>query len=486
MLTVVLAWWRDGGQVLGPRTRLLFGALLVGVAAACGSAPTAPSNTGDHATHQAQPGQRSSLTTQVPDPQCPGHRGAAINTPDWTSKGARNGGSFPALAAAMLSNGNTLVIASAAPTANGAIAAEFRTRCELNPNFGQQGATRLAFPGGVSISDVLPLADGGALIAGSTNPMADDPHWLVGKLTAEGRLDQSLGHGGWSLLPWHYTATALAVTRNGDIVVAGDGPVNGASFVSEITPHGTLVPTFGVAGRTRMPPWHDGGVQGVWVEPNGDILTLVGGGNMGCWGLVAVTLTPTGLPEPGFAARFRRALREVVPTDRYGFPVFIGDITVDANGFHLVGTTQEGCVDNPRGPNSTQRVSNVAFRFDGNLDTAFGVNGVTSFAAPIAESASALPEQHGNLLLASNPDLYFREMHKRAHMLFYRLNDAGELDNHYGVNGIADILLPYKGYGIGDTKSEPVTVPVSNGQQAAIVLNRPPGDTVILMPVPAE
>jgi hypothetical protein len=233
-----------------------------------------------------------------------------------------------------------------------------------------------------------------------------------------------------------------------------------------------------------MPPWHDGGVDGVWIEPNGNILTLVGGGNMGCWGLVAVTLTPTGLPVPGFAARFRRSLRSVVPTDHYGFTVFIGGVAVNPDGFHLVGTTQVGCVDNPRGPNATQRVSDIAFGYDGSLDTAFGSQGVTNFAAPIAGAAWLFAEGSGGLLLATSPDRYGRD-DRRVHLLFYRLTDTGQLDDAYAHDGIADIQLPYRGYGISDTASEPVSMPVSNGQQSAVVVNRPPGDAVILVRVPA-
>jgi len=408
-----------------------------------------------------------------------------VNTAEWTSRAANAGSDFPSLAAAMLANGKTLVIASGAPTPGTAIAAEFRSPCALNPAFGRYGATRLAFPGhGVNISTILPTADGGALIAGSTSQASSNSQWLVGKLMTDGQLDPAFGHHGWALLPWRYTATTLALTHSGDIVVGGDGNANGSSFVSQITARGSLVTTFGVGGRTGMPPYHDGGVQGVWIEPNGDILSLVGGGNMGCWGVVAVTLTSSGRRIPGFTARFRRALRQVDPDPDYPITVFIGDVVVGPSGFHLVGTDQDNCVDNPPGRNPSERVSDIAFGYDGGLDTSFGTNGVTSFPAPIADSVWALPRADGSLLLATSPDRNDHGHYARADLLLYRITRTGQLETSYASHGVGDVPLPYDRD--SDTALEIGSLPVSNGRQTAIVSGNAPGDAVILMEVPTR
>lgn len=476
------------GRRLGPARLTCVGMLAALLVSACGGSdtqsPTAlPSGSATSTAHAERSAPASALTVRVSDPDCPDKQGVGVNTAEWTSRAARRGNDFPGLAAAMLANGDTLVVASGAPRPDTAVAAEFRTSCEMNTAFGQGGATLLANAGhGVSITDVLPTTDGGALIAGGTNSLLDR-HWLVGKLTADGQLDQAFGNQGWASLPWRYTATAMAVTHSGDIVVGGLGSQNGSSFVTEIDANGRLVPTFGVGGRTRMPPWHDGGVSGVWIEPNGNILALVGGGNMGCWGVVAVTLTPSGQRALGFTSRFRQELRQADPNPKFGLPIFIGNAVVSQDGFHLVGTAQNDCVDNPprRKPNPTQRVTDIAFGYDGRLDPAFGTNGVTSFSAPIASEAWALPQADGSVLLVTSPDHNgFFNGKKRADMRLYRIGATGHLDISYASHGVADVPLPFT---VGNYTIGPPAA-VSNGHQTVIVTSTASGNAVILVRTP--
>lgn len=458
---------------------------MLAVALISGCAGTSAAPVSRHSESQL-PG---TLTTQVADSQCPHGLGIGVDTAEWISRAASQGKDFPTLAVAMLANGDTLAVASGAPTPRTAIVAEFRTPCELNPDFGRGGATQLAFGRqGVSISAVLPMADGGALIAGSTSE--SNAHWLVGRLTADGQPDAAFGHDGWASLPWGYTATALAQMPNGDIVVGGDGNENGSSYTSELTSDGGLVRSFGVAGRTRMPPWHDGGVQGVWVEPSGNILAIVGGGNSGCWGVIAVELTPTGERVSGFARRFQRGLHQAVPTAgaRFPFIVFVGDIAVEPDGFHLIGTAQNTCVDNglPR-PNPTQRIRDVAFGYDGSLDTSFGENGVTSFPAPIADAAWAFPQADGDTLLVTSPDASDRNHVGRkgyADLLVYRLTHSGALDTTYAHDGVADLSFPDNADNCAS--DEVGAQPVSNGRQVEIATTTASGNAIVLSPVPSS
>jgi hypothetical protein len=98
------------------RPRLAGGALCVVLIAGCGSATSTQNPSGSGRSPATPPGQRSSLTAQVADSECPNDKGAAINTQAWTAKAADNGNAFPTLAAAMRTNGNTLVVASSTPT----------------------------------------------------------------------------------------------------------------------------------------------------------------------------------------------------------------------------------------------------------------------------------------------------------------------------------------------------------------------------------
>ena len=421
----------------------------------------------------------------MPDAHCPDGKGIGVDTAEWTSQAAGNGDDLPGLTATMEANGDTLVIASGDPTATTAIAAEFRTSCELDPAFGDNGATQLSAPGfPVNVSAVFPTADGGALITGGTSVL--DGRWFVGKLTARGQLDRAFGEHGWAVLPWAGTATTIAVAPSGNIVVGGLGNDNGSSSVGEITAQGQPVTSFGTRGQTAMPPWHDGGVDGVWFEPDGNILALVGGGNMGCWGVTAVTLTPSGRGVPGFTAAFDRALKSADPDRASDLPIFVGGLTIGSNGFHLVGTAQDDCVDNPpqRKPNPSQRVIDIAFGYDGNLDPSSGRNGVTGFSAPMAALGWVLPQSDTSVLLVTSPDRGASDQHGRDNLLVYRISDTGRLETSYADHGIADVTLPYT---VGSDVVPGVwPLPVSNGQRAAVVTTNAKGNAVVLIPVAAR
>lgn len=474
-----------------PSRRFAAGLLAALLISACGNAsppshhpaaakPSAPAtSTPTHAT------PNYALTVRVPDPHCPDDKGIGVNAAEWTSQAAGNGDDFPGLAAAMEANGDTLVIASGDPTPTTAIAAEFRTPCDLDPAYGDNGATQLSAPGfPVNVSGVFPTADGGALITGGTS--VSDGRWFVGKLTAGGQLDQAFGDHGWALLPWAGTATTIAVAPNGNIVVGGLGNDNGISSVGEISAQGRPVTSFGTRGQTAMPPWHDGGVDGVWIEPDGNILALVGGGNMGCWGVTAVTLTPSGRGVPGFTAAFDRALKSADPDRASGLPIFVGGLTVGSHGFHLVGTAQDDCVGNPpqQKPNPSQRVIDIAFGYDGNLDTAFGKDGVTSFSAPMASLAWVLPQSDASVLLVTSPYRGGPDQRRRDDVFVYRISDTGRLETNYADHGLAVVTLPYVlGSGV-DYVAEPR--PVSNGQRAAVVTLNAKGNAVVLIQVAAR
>jgi hypothetical protein len=411
----------------------------------------------------------------------------AINTTEWTSSAAGEVDAYPNLTGAMLANGDAVAVATAAPTPETATVAEFRSPCALDPGFGHAGAIELALPGaGVAVGAVAPTGDGGALLAGNTDR---GDHWLVGKLTASGALDPSFGTRGWSVLPWRGSADAIAVTRAGDIVLGGaDRPhENGQSMVTEVTARGRVVPTFGVLGRVAMPGYHDGGLESVAVEPSGQILALVGGGNMGCWGVTAVTLSPSGHLLRGFTERFQRALLLADPTICWT-PVFVGDTQVGPTGFRLIGTAERqcvnyGCTEHPCSkPDPTQRVTEIAFTYEGDLDSGFGAGGSTSTPAPMAESAWAMPQADGSVLLAATPALACLNDRKRAELFVYHLTRTGRLDRSYADRGVDTIPQPYSN---GQYIVSTPAIPVSNGRTSAIIVLTDHGNAVGLMSAPA-
>jgi hypothetical protein len=430
------------------------------------------------------------LTVAVADARCPHRRGIGLNTAEWRSRAVDELKDYPALAAAMLANGDVLAIASGAPRPGTAIAAEFESPCRLDPRFGHHGVVELAMgQPGVSISTVYPTAGGGAILAGSTaQPNVFGQQWLVGRLTARGHPEHGFGRNGWRVLPWHGDVSSVAAARNGVIVLAGeDRPrVNGLSMVAELSAHGKLLTGFGTRGRAPLADYHDGGVEGVWTESGGDILVLLGGGNMGCWGVTATTLTPTGHRIASFTRRFLDSVEHFDASPDCTTPVFVGDLDADPNQFHLIGASQRtcvqgGCTEHPTSkPDPTRAARDIGFSDDGDLDTSFGAHGETEFRAPMAEGAWVLPQARGRALLVISPagDLYRKTP---AFLLIYSITRSGHLQARYGEHGVERVPLPFKTNDYQLPLDGGDALPVSNGRKMAVVANTSAGNTVIVI-----
>jgi hypothetical protein len=159
-----------------------------------------------------------------------------------------------------------------------------------------------------------------------------------------GRIDPTFGDGGWTVLPFPGEVTAILQEPSGRIIIAGDNGGGGCctlNWAAAISARGRLENGFGTHGRAELPTGGDSGVEGLALEPNGDVLAKVGYGNMGCLGVALAMLTPSGRQVPQFAKRFDRFWQGL------SFGAFVGDVYIDGDGFTLVGTGQRPCADGP-------------------------------------------------------------------------------------------------------------------------------------------
>lgn len=288
--------------------------------------------------------------------------GTVISAPQSWLAGAAD------IATEMQPDGNTLVVVSAGfPTAGYAIADEFTPACTPDRAFGNGGTEHLTFGGQTfTISAAIPAPGGKTILAGSTAK-----GWLLARIDAGGRLDPAFGSGGSTVLPWPGSVSAITQTSSGDIVLgstAGGGCCV-REWVGELNPDGGLIRSFGDGGRTAIPVYlDDSGIGRVWAAPDGEILALSGGGNMGCWGTYVSALTSQGTPVPGFQPNFNAAMRQVVPSQ-----VFVADVIIRPSSFLLVGTNQNACVSTV--PSRTAQGRIMAFKLNGKL------TGTTTFAS---------------------------------------------------------------------------------------------------------
>jgi hypothetical protein len=337
----------------------------------------------------------------------------------------------------MLPSGVSIVVVSAGfPTAAVATVHAFTPSCAPDASFGEGGSEQLYFGGrDFTINAAAPAVGGGLVLAGQTNT-ADQigTGWLVASMGPSGRLDPSFGVGGWAQLPWPGGASAIAQEPSGRILVAG---THGAGcceieWVGELSPRGALVSSFGSVGRTSLAVTRDdSGAAQVAVEPDGEILVVTAGGNMGCWGLTVSALTASGSPVPAFQQHFNAAMAPET--------TFVGSLVVHDGGFLLAGTSQAGCVGNTPSPTAVGRV--VAFGPNGGLDRSFGTDGQVRFSSPIEDPVWALPQQDGGLLLAGMAVSSRPNAQGSAQLNLVRLSAKGYLEAGYGHGGIAELQL---------------------------------------------
>jgi len=383
--------------------------------------------------------------------------GTVISAPQSWLAGAAD------VATEMQPDGNTLVVVSSGyPAANYAVAAEFTPSCTPDRAFGDGGTEHLAFGGrALAISAVI-SAPGGKTILGGSTPKG----WLVARIDANGGLDQAFGSGGSTVLPWPGSVSAMTLNSAGDIVLGGTagGGCCVREWVGELNPHGALMHGFGSGGRAAIPVYlDDSGIDRVWAAPDGEILALSEGGNMGCWDTYVSALTGQGRPVPGFQSNFNAAERKVVPAQ-----IFVADVITKPNGFLLVGTEQDACITTVPSRTAVGRI--MSFGLNGKLA------GTTTFASPMAGSVWALPRSNGGFVLVTGAPAVAAKAHVKA-SLTVRTFSAG------GSNqGTAVVQLPFAGQAF-PADAIPVAI-ATNGQAISLVTSNATGKALRLVRLP--
>jgi hypothetical protein len=313
--------------------------------------------------------------------------------------------------------------------------------CQPDLAFGRAGTEQLAAVGGdpTEIDSLSPAPDGGAFLAGGTKG-----GWLVAHIDSRGVVDRSFGTDGSAVIPlpssgntgdgWY--ASALTPEPDGDIIVGltlGGGCCV-QEWVAELDPRGKVVATFGQGGLAPVPAGADSEVQDLVVRPDGEILALIDGGNMGCWFSSIAALTSTGRPVTGFATRFDSAIRRVAPSDSDQGVAYVGVIAPRSGGFMWVGTTQPGCIDENH-PSLPTDGRIAVFDENGGLDSTFGEHGWADFPSAMATSAWALPQPDGSVLVALEPYSGPQVPPGSAAIDVVRVDNAGTIDPSYGTAG---------------------------------------------------
>jgi len=398
--------------------RLVVPALIaIGLAVPLGGAPAAASPvTNEHDVVGTS--CNNGAGTTIPSPASPVDGGSQVAT-------------------TMLPSGVSIVVISAGfPTRAVATLRALTPNCAPDTSFGDGGTEQLSYKGrDFSINAAAPNLGGGLVLAGQTNTANQiGTGWLVADLGPNGRLDPSFGVGGWVELPWLGGASAIVAELSGRILVAGTQGSGCCEheWVGELSPQGALVNGFGSAGRRSLSVTRDdSGAAQLAVEPDGEILVVTAGGNMGCWGVTVSALTASGSPVPSFERDFNAAMGPQT--------TFVGSLVLHDGGFLLAGTSQAGCVGNTASPTAVGRI--IAFGPSGGLLTSFGTDGRVRFSSPMEAPVWALPQQDGGLLLAGIAVSFQSNAQSLMHLNLVRFSANGHLEPGYGHGGIAELQL---------------------------------------------
>jgi hypothetical protein len=373
-MTAVAAWLPMRQSSSMRRATALAFLILAAALAGCGASHGSPRAT--------RPAGTSSLTghllpsgfvvrPDIANPLCNGGRGVRLSIPSWQEDGE---GRTATTSSGTIAGGSTVIAFSGYQRKSLAVLHSVTPRCELDRQFGSDGTATISIPsslrpthgtaddylGGLAVYVMAARNGGGAIVAGNY-----EGAWVVGEVTGRGQLDPSFGNGGWSVLPYEGGVTAVLQEPSGRIIVAGEEHSSGCctvTWAAALSAHGQLERGFGGHGRVELPTGEDSGVSTLELEPGGDILTDVSGGNMGCWYTKPAMLTPSGELVPLFATRLARFWQ------RLGLHAFVGDIYIEGEGFTLVGTGQKPCYDSP--PRAAPRATGLIAHFQPNGEPA--------------------------------------------------------------------------------------------------------------------
>jgi hypothetical protein len=279
--------------------------------------------------------------------------------------------------------------------------------CHPAPGFGNHGTVTLTMWGSPpSEIDAMSATNNGQLLLAGT----DGSNEIVGRLQGNGHIDAAFGSDGWTRFrppekpvaavnALGYQATSISQAASGMVFVgANDGQAHCCieSFVSELTPRGILVGSFGEHGSVALPQFQGSYTTNVFPQATG---VLVAGQyeGMGCGFPMIVRLDGKGGLDRAFDSNLAASLKASLALDVLFVPVLLPG----RNGtFALLGDDAASCPLNPQPPSHGL---GLKFMGDGYLDRSFGNLGRLTFASDddIGNGTWGTPLENGQLLLVT-------------------------------------------------------------------------------------
>jgi uncharacterized delta-60 repeat protein len=283
----------------------------------------------------------------------------------------------------------------------------------LDRSFGTHGYTLVPIGKSAGANAVALQSNGDIVLAGSgRDPNTGTLSLAAVRLTPNGALDPSFGHGGVVTVPVgsEAIANAVVIQPNGAIVLAGTAYTDHDRFVAaRLTPSGAVDSSFGSGGVELLAPTAAG--WGMVLQQNGDV--VIGGEEQisGTWAFMAARLTTSGAPDPTFG-------NGGIVTISIGQKAVGLAIALQPDGrIVMTGNANTG----------TAVIGTVRLNANGTLDSTFGSGGISTFAGDLSQAVAIEP--NGDIVLGG------------AGASAVRLLPNGTIDQSFGKRGMAIVPL---------------------------------------------
>jgi len=265
--------------------------------------------------------------------------------------------------------------------------ARYRRDGALDPTFGAGGVVRTPFTGGASANAVAAERDDRMIVVGTVAPGDGTSEIALARYHRNGELDGAFGAGGTAVVGFGGTihdAGAVAIERDGDVVVTGKALAPGAStfqcFVARFDRHGAPDAGFGEGGHvfTDLGGAFNQDCSAIALQRDGKI--VVAGFNKVRSGVIMMAV-----------ARYERngTLDATFGTGGLVFADFGGEASASAVAIQRDGKILAAGVAVPDRSGAAIDFGIIRYDTDGTPDASYGVGGqvLTAFAGPATANA---------------------------------------------------------------------------------------------------
>lgn len=312
----------------------------------------------------------------------------------------------------------------------------FNSNGSVDSTFGINGCVNnicSLFPnGGYYVRDMIIQSDDKIIVIGlQQNNTYPNAYWIT-RLTPDGALDTTFNGTGYKDLSFGTTiewGLCVALQADGKILVGGTSGNTGEFFtVARLTTSGALDTTFGVGGKAQIAfSGTESMANNILVQPDGAI--LLGGYTVNApyaKDFALVRLTSNGTLDTNFGVNGK-----VITTVDSNYSDGITQLAIQSDGKIVAGGFSSF--------ETNTRMAVVRYLSNGSIDTTFGTNGINVITDGFGgKNCSLAVQMDDKIIVAGGWEGGYFEV--------FRFLNNGNLDTAFGSNGLVNAFPVNGGY----------------------------------------